>query len=333
VPDEAHLEFFGDAEAARLFEQAVTQLETIGGTRVRVDFTPFVEAGALLYSGPWVAERFAAVGEFLLSSPAGADPVVATIVRSGANYSAVDAYRAQYRLEALKRAAAEAWASIDVMVTPTAGTIYMQEEIAADPIRLNTKLGYYTNFVNLMDLAAIAVPAGFRTNGLPFGITIVGPAFSDDALMAFASWRDGSANRGAAPGCVEVAVVGAHLSGQPLNHQLTERRARLVRSTRTSPHYRLFALSDTAPPKPGLLRDETYEGDGIALEIWSVPLAAFGSFVASVPPPLAIGTIQIADGDWVKGFVCEPRGFAKALEITSFGGWKAYREGMTAPHR
>jgi allophanate hydrolase len=188
-----------------------------------------------------------------------------------------------------------------------------------------------------MDLAAVALPAGFRPNGLPFGITIVGPTGSDEALLQFASRIAEPTRAGlgrndtqplVAPGCVAVAVVGAHLTGQPLNRQLIERNARLLRSTRTSPQYRLFALTDAVPPKPGLLRDDSYEGRGIAVEVWSVPLQSFGTFVASVPPPLAIGTIQLESGEWVKGFICEPRALEAATEITSFGGWKAYRAAL-----
>jgi allophanate hydrolase len=330
VPDESDLHFFDDAETPGLYRQAIRRMEDAGGTRVTVDFAPFREAAELLYSGPWVAERFAAVGEFILQGLAGVDETVGRIIESGANYGAADAYRAAYRLEALKRDAAKQWAHIDVLLLPTAGTIYKKDAVAADPLRLNANLGYYTNFVNLMDLAAIAVPAGFRRDGMPFGVSIVAPAFTDRALVALGKrflHESGGADQGA-PGCVSVAVVGAHLSGQPLNHQLTGRGARVVKSCRTAPDYRLFALGDTIPPKPGLLREDGYNGPGVALEVWAVPEDHFGGFVAAVPPPLAIGSVRLETGEWVKGFVCEPIGLQGATDITHFGGWRTYLDSL-----
>ncbi|HET9267942.1 MAG TPA: allophanate hydrolase [Vicinamibacterales bacterium] len=326
VPRDEELAFFGDDESPRLFRTAIARLESAGGTRVLIDFAPFREAAALLYSGPWVAERYAAVGEFAESHAGEVHPVVGSIIRGAAAKSAAEAYRGLYRLEALKRAAAPTWAGIDVMLLPTAGTIYTKEAVEADPIQLNTNLGYYTNFVNLMDLAAVAMPAGFRRDGLPFGVSLIGPAFSDAALLALAARFAGDSARtsGDAPGCVHVAVVGAHLSGQPLNHQLVERGARLVQSCRTSPEYRFYALANTSPPKPGLVREPGFEGPGIELEVWAVPSQHFGSFVAGVPPPLGIGSVQLDTGEWVKGFICEPAGMAGAGEITEFGGWRHY---------
>src|SRR5436190_5257098 len=293
VPRDEELEFFGDIDSLRLYRTATARMEAVGGTRVMIDFAPLREAAALLYSGPWVAERYAAVGAFVASPVDDVHPVVGSIIRLAASKSAAEAYRGLYRLEELKRAAADTWAGIDVMLLPTAGTIYTKAAVEADPIQLNTNLGYYTNFVNLMDLAAVAVPAGFRRDGLPFGVSLVGPAFSDAALLALASRYAGTATpaTGDAPGCIHVAVVGAHLAGQPLNHQLTERGARLVQSCRTSPEYRLYALANTTPPKPGLVREPGHRGLGIALEIWAVPAQHFGTFVAAVPPPLGIGSV------------------------------------------
>src|SRR6187399_751610 len=326
VPRDEELAFFGDTESPRLYRTAAARLEVLGGTRVTIDFAPFREAAALLYSGPWVAERYAAVGEFVDAHPDQVHPVVAQIVRGGASRSAADAYRGLYQLEALKRAAAAQWAGIDVLLLPTAGTIYTKEAVEADPIQLNSNLGYYTNFVNLMDLAAVAMPAGFRRDGLPFGVSLIGPAFSDAALLALATrFADMASPAGVeAPGCIQVAVVGAHLTGQPLNPQLTERGARLVRSCRTSPDYRFYALANTTPPKPGLVREPGFEGPGIELEIWAVPSQHFGSFVAGVPAPLGIGSVRLETGEWVKGFICEPAGVAGAADITEFGGWRSY---------
>jgi allophanate hydrolase len=326
VPRDEDLEFFGDVDAPRLYRTAVARLEALGGTRVMIDFAPFRETAALLYSGPWVAERYAAVGEFVASHVDDVHPVVGSIIRLAASKSAADAYRGMYRLEALKRDALKEWAGIDVLLLPTAGTIYTKEAIEADPLRLNTNLGYYTNFVNLMDLAAVSAPAGFRSDGLPFGVSLIGPAFSDAALLSLASRFGGTAApaTGDAPGCIHVAVVGAHLSGQPLNKQLTERGARLVQTCRTSPEYRFYALANTTPPKPGLVREPGFDGPGIALEIWAVPAQHFGSFVAGVPPPLGIGSVQLDTGEWVKGFICEPAGIAGATDITEFRGWRGY---------
>jgi allophanate hydrolase len=326
VPRESDLEFFGDKDTPVLFRRATERLEQIGGIRTDVDLAPFRDSGALLYSGPWVAERYAAVGEFVASRPKDVNPVVADIINAAARYSAVDAYRGVYRLQELKREAAAQWAETDVLLLPTTGTIYTHAEVEADPVALNSNLGYYTNFVNLMDLAAIAIPAGFRKDGLPFGVSIVGPAFSDAALVRLGERFLGETTTRVAtiPGCISVAVVGAHLSGQPLNCQLSQRGARLVRSCRTSGCYRLFALPDTVPEKPGLVRDPGRSGRGIELEVWAVPENQFGGFVAAVQPPLAIGNVELETGEWVKGFVCEPAAIAGAIEITTFGGWREY---------
>ena len=230
------------------------------------------------------------------------------------------------RLRELRMAAEKQWGEMDVLVLPTTGTIYTHEQIAADPVKLNTNLGYYTNFVNLMDLAAVAVPAGFRSNGLPFGISFIGPAFCDEALLALAHRYLGGITPlvEKCPGCVEVAVVGAHLSGEPLNSQLTERGARLQKICRTATDYRLYALAGSVPPKPGLIRDRNFRGPGIEVEVWAMPEDCFGGFVAAIPPPLGIGTITLDNGDAVKCFLCEPDVLSGAKEITHFGGWRAY---------
>jgi len=317
VPARQQLEFFGDDEAEALYWAAV---ERIGGEKVEIDFSVFCDAANLLYSGPWVAERLAAVGN------AATDPTVSKIIAGGAKYTAVDAFKAEYRLRELQRAAQAEWSKMDTLVLPTTGTIYTHEEIAADPVQFNTNLGYYTNFVNLLDLAAVAVPAGVRKNGLPFGISLIGPAFTDEALLALAGSFTGAPVdlEASPPGCVLLAVVGAHLTGQPLNWQLTDRGARLVRTCRTAREYRLYALDRTMPPKPGLVRDPGFEGPGIEVEVWAVPEEKFGSFVAAVPPPLGIGNAVLEDGSSVKCFVCEPYAVAGAAEITRFGGWRAY---------
>jgi allophanate hydrolase len=325
IPSDAQLQFFGDDDAPRLYQQAAKRLESIGGIRTTIDFTVFQEAAQLLYSGPWVAERFAAVGEFLSSARDGVNEVVKSIILGGAKYSAADTFRNMYQLETLKQKAAEQWSCMDVLLLPTTGTIYTHDAIAADPVRLNTNLGFYTNFVNLMDLAAVAVPAGFRPNGLPFGVSLIAPAFSDEALLSLAAqYLDEHDGERIAPGCVLLAVAGAHLTGQPLNHELTNRGARLVRTCRTSCDYRFYALSNTKPAKPGLVREPKFNGWGIEVEVWLIPENAFGGFVAGIPAPLGIGTIQLEDGSSVKGFICEPAALSGAEEITRFGGWRSY---------
>jgi allophanate hydrolase len=326
VPHPSQLEFFGDDQAALLFEAAIARLESVGGVKVTIDFAPFRGTSDLLYAGTWVAERYAALGKFIDAHTDDVNPIVASIIRGGAARSAAEAYSCAYRLKELERLAAHEWAQMDLLLLPTTGTIYTHEEIAADPIALNFSLGLYTHFVNLMDLAAVAVPAGFRPNGLPFGVSVIGPAFSDQALLAVANrfMEGASAPSDVAPGCVLVGVVGAHLRGQPLNHQLTDRGARFVRSCRTAGNYRLFALPGTVPLKPGLLRDPGFAGEGVELELWAVPEQQFGGFVAMVPPPLTIGNVVLEDGLSVKGFLCESAGLRGAEDITRFRGWTSY---------
>ena len=327
VPGTSQLEFFGDEEAAELYARAVERLIATGGEKVEIDFAPFRAAAGLLYSGPWVAERLAAIGRFLERHAGEMNPVVRSIIENSAHYTAVDAYRSEYRLRGLARDADAEWARMDVLALPTTGTIYTHEQVAAEPVKLNSNLGYYTNFVNLLDLAAVAVPAGARANGLPFGISLLGRAFTDEGLLALADRfhrGETSWNCARPPGCVALAVVGAHLSGMPLNRELTSVGARLLQATRTAPGYRLYHLAGTVPPKPGLVRDEGFQGPGIEVEVWAVPYDRFGGFVAAVPPPLGIGSAILASGATVKCFICEPFAVRDALEITRFGGWRSY---------
>jgi allophanate hydrolase len=319
VPEERWLRFFGDESAPALYAAAVARLEARGGIKIEFDYGPFNEAAHLLYSGPWVAERLAAIREFAATHPDSLHPVTAKIILGAASITAVSAFEAVYRLEDLRRQTETEWSRMDFMLLPTAGAAYTHEEIAAEPIALNTNLGYYTNFVNLLDLAAVAIPAGMRANGIPFGVTLIGPAWSDEALLATAG--------GEAPYCpdgyVPLAVCGAHLTGQPLNYQLTTAGAFLIEGCRTAPHYRLYALKGTVPPKPGLFFAPE-GGAAIEVEVWAVPQATFGPFVAAVPAPLAIGTCTLEGGRKVKSFVCEPYALGEAEEITQLGGWRKY---------
>ncbi len=340
MPHAAQLQFFGDAAYETLFETAAGRLEDLGGRRVRIDFAPFQAAAELLYGGPWLAERFIVVESLLARRPDALHPVTRQIIEGGARPSAADAFRAQYELQRLRRDTEATWEGIDVLLTPTAPTHFRIAEVEADPIRLNTRLGYYTNFVNLLDLAAVAVPAGFTAADLPFGVTLVGPAWSDYALLELAAQlhRAEPARQGALPlplpeepafewptrtTGIPVAVCGAHLSGLPLNHQLIERGAELLERTRTAPTYRLLALPGGPPARPGLQRT-AQGGAAIEVEIWRVPEAAFGSFVAGIPAPLGIGKVLLTDGRQVCGFICEGHGLEGAEDITHFGGWRAY---------
>jgi allophanate hydrolase len=332
VPHANQFEFFGDEEAENLYRASVGALEEMGGCKVEIDFPVFRRAADLLYSGPWVAERMAAIKGFMETNRDQMNPVVREIISEATRYSAIDGFQAEYQLRELRRAAETEWARMDFLFLPTTGAIYTHQQIEADPIKLNTNLGYYTNFVNLLDLAAVAVPAGMRPNGLPFGVSMIGPAFSDEALLSIAAAFHRHCSDGSQPllelgtcppGCVEIAVVGAHLSGQPLNKELTDRGARLLRTMSTAEGYRLYAL-DGRIAKPGLVREESFQGPGIEVEVWAMPEDRFGGFVNSIPAPLGIGTVSLSCGQAVKCFLCEPHAVAGARDITHFGGWRNY---------
>lgn len=334
-------EFFGDDENAHLYERAIARVEALGATKVEIDFASFRKAGLLLYEGGFVAERLAALKTFVAKHGHEMDKSVHAIVTGASRLSAVDVFDSQYALASYKRAAEAQWARMDVLLMPTAPAQYTVEQVNADPLALNRRLGHYTNFVNLLDCAAIAAPAGFRSDGLPFGITFVAPAFTDASLASIADrfHRAGPSGMGAAraqslpvqsriatptPHWIEVFVVGAHLSGMPLNHQLSDLGAVLRREATTAPGYRLFVLKDANPAKPGLVRAPGFRGPGIPGEVWSVPSPAFGAFVARIPAPLGIGKVTLGDGSEVSGFLCEAHAVEDAPEITEQGGWRNY---------
>jgi allophanate hydrolase len=333
------LEFYGDERAKRAFDAAAHMLQALGGQPSKADFTLFLDAASLLYEGPWVAERMAAIRPFFERHADQIHPVVRDIIAGAGKYSATDLFQGITHLHTLQKAAARLWEYADVLVVPTAPTAYTIEAVLAEPFQTNRQLGHYTNFVNLLDLAAIAVPASIRPDGLPFGITLIGPAGSDLMLADLAQrfhQRTGlklgatdedlppPALIGAAEDGIKVAVVGAHLSGLPLNHELAQRGARLVRAARTAARYRLYALPGTTPPKPGMVRESSGGGHAIELEVWRMPSTAFGSFVAGIPSPLTIGRIELEDGEWVQGFLCEAWAVAGAEDISRFGGWRAF---------
>lgn len=329
-------EFFGDTQNQAVFEQALGTLRELGAELVDIDFTPFQQLAEQLYYGSWVAERTVALEGV---NPEHINPVVRGIVAGGHKYSACDAYKAEYIRAELSRTINDILAGFDALVVPTSPTLRTLAEMDAEPVLFNSQFGTYTNFTNLADLSALALPAGFRADGLPAGITLIAPAWHDQALAAFGQrWQQAlklplgatgkalpeqAPNRTPAPGSVRVAVVGAHLTGMPLNVQLTSRDAVLVEQTTSAATYRLYALPGTVPPKPGLAR-VAEDGTAIIVELWDIPQARFGEFVAEIPAPLGIGNLQLADGRWVKGFICEPYALNGARDITNFGGWRAF---------
>lgn len=340
------LEFHGDTAAAAAFDEAIARLVEQGGTQVGIDYAPLAGAADLLYESALVAERYAAVRGFVDAQPEQIIEPVRGILNAGKAYSAADLVEAQTQLRAFGQQAAAIWERIDVLLVPTAPTHYTVAQMQANPVVLNRNLGTYTNFVNLLDYAAISVPSSLRPDGLPFGITLIGPCGSDWQLADLGQryhhatgLAQGALSTPLPPAqpiaalaplaTVDVVVVGAHLAGLPLNSQLTERGAVLVHSTTTTADYRLFALPGNVPPKPGLLRVAPGQGHAIAVEVWRMPLAAYGSFVALIPPPLGIGTLLLADGSQAQGFVCEPQALHGAQDISAFGGWRAFVQSLS----
>lgn len=339
----ARLFFDGDGHSQAAFEQAIEQLEALGGQRVTIDYEPLEKIAALLYESALVAERYTAIAEFFDAHEDQVIEPVRSIIAKGRSYSAAEVYDAQTQLKALAQQVLPMWCEIDVLLVPTAPTHYTVADMQANPVVLNRNLGAYTNFVNLLDYAAISVPSSIRPDGLPFGVTFIGPCGSDWQLaelgQRFHHATDLTQGATGLPlpepepiaglttqAWVRVAVVGAHLSGMPLHHQLTERNARLIGEAKTASDYLLFALGNTQPPKPGLLRVAKGQGVPVALEIWEMSAAHFGTFVALIPSPLCIGTLQLDDGQSVHGFLCETQATLGAKDISRFGGWRAYIE-------
>ncbi|WP_421846746.1 allophanate hydrolase [Novosphingobium sp.] len=334
VPLRRQRQFFGDAESEYFYDRALENLAAFAEI-VEIDIAPLQEAAQLLYGGPWVAERTAAMAQILTENPDAVDPTVRAVVEAGWSKTAVEAFNGVYRLAELKRHADLMWGELDALVFPTTGTTYRVAELAAAPIALNSNLGAYTNFVNLLDMAALAVPAGTRHNATGFGITLIGPADTDRALLTLADAYLAKASLTPPPPLdlakdpetrmqtVKLAVVGAHLKDMPLHWQLTSREAVFVEATHTAPTYKLYAMADSVPPKPALVHS-TEGGASIAVEVYELGVAEFGSFTVEVPAPLAIGTVTLADGTSVKGFVAEPRAITGAEDITHLGGWRAY---------
>jgi allophanate hydrolase len=337
VPPREQLAFFGDEQCEQLFFDNVAQWRDLGAEIVEIDFAPFLEAARLLYEGPWVTERFIATREQFAANADAIHPVVRQIIEPGRGLSAVSAFESQYRLAQLKKEADREMARTDMLLTPTIGSRYRIEQLLDDPIALNSNLGYYTNYMNLLDYSAIAVPGGFTANGMPAGFTLVADKCQDQKLLAWASrWQaefpTGSGATGLQAGSnkapafkdaafVDVVVCGAHLEGLALNWQLTERGAQLVEKARSAPNYRLYALADGK--RPGMIRDAV-SGRDIEIEVWRLPAREFGGFVAGIPAPLGIGKVELADGRWESGFICDAYGLDGAADITHLGSWREY---------
>jgi allophanate hydrolase len=340
VPRNGQLIFFGDRAAEKAYDAAIKRWTQLGATPVEFDLEPFYEAAQLLYEGPWVAERYLVIRDLLASAPDAIHPVTREITAAGARLTAADTFASLYRLQALRRAAERAFAHFDAMVLPTAPTVYSTAQVLANPIELNSRLGTYTNFVNLLDLCGLALPAAVRDDGIPFGITLlaragrdaelasIGRVFHADTQLKIGATGLAQPPLAALPAATDgdeitIALVGAHLSGMALNGELQALGARLIEATETAPDYKLYAL-DTTPPKPGMLRVDAGSGSTIKLELWALSAASFGKFVAAIPPPLGIGTIRLADGRGVKGFLAEPAAINGARDISSYGGWRAF---------
>ena len=340
--------FFGDRAYEAAYDAALARLAKLGCEIVEIDIEPFYETARLLYDGPWVAERTIVARSLLASDPDAIHPVTREIILSGLRPTALDAFAAFYKLEELRRVADHTFRQIDALALPTAPTIYTVKQVLADPIQLNSRLGSYTNFVNLLDLCGLALPAAMTDTGAPFGITLLAPGGADarlaeigrvfhaDTQLPLGALRQPQPAltpiaTGPAEGEVAVAVAGAHLSGLPLNGELRALGGRLLETAKTAPDYRLYALNGGTPAKPGLLRVEQGKGAAIEIEVWALPVEAFGRFVDAVPAPLSIGTVTLADGRAVKGFLVEAAAIIDARDISSFGGWRAFLKRAKQP--
>ncbi len=334
--------FFGDKDYEAGYDAALARLAKLGCDIVEVDIEPFYETARLLYDGPWVAERTIVAQKLLASDPDAIHPVTRAITLDGLRPTAIDAFAAFYKLERLRRVSDFIFANqIDALALPTAPTTYTVKQVLNDPIQLNSRLGTYTNFVNLLDLCGLALPASMTGKGLPFGITLLAPGGGDARLAEIGRVFHADTQlplgalklpqpalppvpAAAVDGEIAVAVVGAHLSGLPLNGELRTLGGRLLEATKTAPDYKLYALNGAVPPKPGLLRVEAGQGASVEVEVWALPKAAFGAFIDGVGAPLSIGTLTLAGGQSVKGFLMEAAAAAGARDISSFGGWRAY---------
>lgn len=333
IPSEKQLEFFGNEEYQKLYAEAVARLKSLGAEVISFNLEPFLEAANLLYQGPWVAERYAAIESFFDCNQHQCLDVIQTIVGGAKNLSATDTFKAIYQLQAYKVQCDNLMSTVDVVLTPTAGTIYTIDEVNADPIALNSNLGYYTNFMNLLDYSAIAMPSGFTDVGLPFGVTLFSQAYQDESLIGLAAGWQRAMNLplGAMHNeldnsdSLDLLVCGAHMKGLPLNHQLIDLGANFKLKTTTSDNYSLYCLSGSAPLRPGLVRTPA-QGHKIEVEVWRIPKSHLGSLLEQIPHPLGLGSVELDSGQWLTGFICEAIGIEGASNITNTGGWRNFLE-------
>ena len=334
IPSAEQLEFFGDEEYQRLYQQTGVQMKALGAELVPFDLQPFIDAAKLLYQGPWVAERYAAIQAFFDEQPESCLPVIQKIIGGAKSLTAADTFKAMYKLQGYKVQCDKLLAAVDVVLTPTAGTTYTIDEVNADPITLNSNLGYYTNFMNLLDYSAIAIPTGFTGAGMPFGVTLFSQAFADETLLALAEcWQKAnSLPLGATEltcdksDTMDLLVCGAHMQDLPLNHQLTSLGAVFKEKTTTSANYRMYKLAGEPPFRPGLIRDKQ-GGVKIEVEVWQLPKRNIGMLLAQIPHPLGLGSVELDSREWVKGFICEPIGIEGAKDISESGGWREFLAG------
>ncbi|MEM6464721.1 MAG: allophanate hydrolase, partial [Pseudomonadota bacterium] len=347
IPDDNSIEFFGDDVQRATFARDVALLSDMGAQIERFDFSPLFDIARMLYQGAWVAERYTVIEELLQKEPEAVHPVTRQIIGSADGMSAADAFRGFYRLADSKRAAQPILDGCDMLCVPTIPTLYTVSDLEADPVTPNNNFGTYTNFVNLLDMCGMAVPTAARSDGLPGSVTLLSVAGQDAEVASVARQFEmgctrnmGATNHAlrapaelgsADPDNILIAVCGAHMSNLPLNWQLTDRGATKVCDSLTAKRYRFYALPDGPPARPGLVRNGRSNGHSIAVEIWSMPITAFGSFMEGIPAPLGIGSIELADGSWVKGFLCEASGVESAKDISSLGDWRTYLENASAP--
>ncbi|MFK7861137.1 MAG: allophanate hydrolase [Granulosicoccus sp.] len=338
------LKFFGDQTYKAAYEQTLSRLESSGITLQEIDYSPFDEAARLLYEGPWVAERYVATLPLIEDQPEALFPVVRSIIEGGAKPTAADLFKAKYRLNVLAQRCNDVLSTVDALLTPTAGRHFSIEEMLAEPLQRNSELGYYMNFVNLLDMAAIAVPTALTSKGLPFGVTLSAPAFTDRRLLSIANRMQSQASLGLGAvnmtlsalsdttvtrlDLMQVVVCGAHLQGLPLNHQLLERGATLVRQTTTSDQYRLYALDEDPVLRPALVKTES-KGACIDVEVWQLPSCEVGGFLQHIGAPLGLGKVELKDGEQVTGFIAEPTALIGANDITAYGGWRTFLSSRT----
>ncbi len=331
-------EFLGCPESPALFAATIEHLKAIGGEPVEIDFAPFLEAARLLYEGPWVAERYSVAGALIEQQPDAVLPVIKAVLEKAPGTTAVQLFQAEYRLQQLKAVCDRIMAKVDCVLTPAYPRPVTLDELHAEPVKRNSDLGYYTNFMNMLDYAAVAVPAGVMQNGLPWGVTLFGRVFTDQYLLSLAdmlqrqhgialiggqSITSPAPRNAARSDRARVVVCGAHLDGLPLNWQLKQRGGRLFEATRSAAHYKLYALAGGPPFRPGMVRVAD-EGVALEVEIWEIPSSELGSFLTGIPAPLGLGKVQLADGSWETGFICEPYGLQGAVDISEYGGWRAY---------